>query len=78
MKKEKLAAGLFVENNHSGESEEKQDEVSDNPVIEIERAFKDVYSHYRSSRQEHIQNVEKVKEENYLKKEEVIDELKSL
>lgn len=78
LKKEKIASGLFIENNSSTELTDKPEEVSDNPFAEIEKAFKEVYSHYRASRQEYIQNIEKVKEDNYLQKQEVIDELKSL
>ena len=52
--------------------------VSVNPFAEIERGFKDLYAKYRTIRAEHTAEMEKQKEENYEKKQGLLDELKAL
>ena len=54
------------------------EEVSVNPFIEIERAFKDLYANYKARRAVYFQNLEREKQANLEKKLEVIEELKKL
>ena len=62
----------------SGEVNKLQEVVSNNPFAEIERGFKELYAKYRAGRLEYVQNLEKIKEENFAQKLEVIEELKVL
>ncbi|HIZ85979.1 MAG TPA: DUF349 domain-containing protein [Candidatus Coprenecus stercoravium] len=59
------------------EPEENQ-EVSVNPFIEIERAFKDLYTNYKARRAVYFQNLEREKQANLEKKLEIIEDLKKL
>lgn len=54
------------------------EEVSVNPFVEIERAFKDLYANYKARRAVYFQNLEREKQLNLEKKLEVIEELKKL
>ncbi|MEG0518547.1 MAG: DUF349 domain-containing protein [Bacteroidales bacterium] len=82
LKKEKIAAGLYIQESEEipseGEGQDESAHVSNNPFAEIERGFKELYSRYKSGRQSYIHNLEKMKEENLTKKTEIIEELKSL
>lgn len=82
LKKEKIAAGLYIQESEEipseGEGQDEAAHVSNNPFAEIERGFKELYSRYKSGRQSYIHNLEKTKEENLAKKTEIIEELKSL
>ena len=53
-------------------------EVSVNPFIEIERAFKELYARYKGRRAVYFQNLEREKQANLDRKLEIIEELKSL
>lgn len=46
--------------------------------IEEENAFKEVYAKYRQSRQAYVEDQEKIKEENYAIKLQIIEEIKAL
>ena len=77
LKKEKIAAGVFEESSAvEGESEEQT--VSNDAFGEIEKVFKEVYSRYKESRANYVQELEKVKEENLAKKLEITDKIKEL
>ena len=77
LKKEKIAAGVFEESSAvEGESEEQT--VSNDAFGEIEKVFKEVYSRYKESRANYVQELEKVKEENLAKKLEIIEKIKEL
>lgn len=56
----------------------KEQEVSVNPFIEIERAFKELYARYKGRRAVYFQNLEKEKQANLDRKLEIIEELKNL
>ena len=53
-------------------------QVANNPFVEIEKAFKALYSQYKSSRAEYLANLEREKEENLAKKLEIIEKIKEL
>ncbi len=89
LKKEKVASG-YVDpalEGHTAQDAveavpenagEAQEEISNNPFADIEKAFKSVYSRYKTIRADYIQKSEKQKEENYAAKQEVIDRIKEL
>ncbi len=62
----------------SEQSEETHEEVSVNPFAEIERAFKSIYSRYKSQRALYFQNLEKEKRENLQTRLAIIEDLKKL
>ena len=74
--------GVPVEDNASADVEtsgKKEDEkVSVNPFAEVERGFKDLYAKYRTIRASYIAEQEKKKEENFEKKQGLIEQIKSL
>ncbi|MFA5850081.1 MAG: DUF349 domain-containing protein [Bacteroidales bacterium] len=80
LKREKIAAGFHISSEtteeHLVDSEENL--VSNNPFAELERGFKELYSRYKTVRISFLQTLEKNKEENLHKKNQIIDELKSL
>lgn len=53
-------------------------EVSVNPFIEIERAFKELYARYKGRRAVYFQNLEREKQANLDQKLQIIEELKNL
>lgn len=55
-----------------------QEMVSNNPFSELERGFKGLYSQYKTSRTNYILELEKTKEENFAKKQEIIEQIKAL
>ena len=55
-----------------------EQEVSVNPFIEIERAFKELYARYKGRRAVYFQNLEKEKQANLDRKLEIIEDLKNL
>lgn len=55
---------------------EKEKEGAD--VSQAEETFKELYGKYRQMRMAHIQDIEKEKEENYVKKMQIIEELRAL
>lgn len=88
LKREKIAAGLYIQEpgdttvpgteEAAGNEAEAPEKISNNPFAEMERGFKELYGKYKSGRQSYIQNIEKAKEENLAKKQEIIEELKAL
>lgn len=54
------------------------EEVKENPFEAIEAAFKGVYSHYKKERAEYNRQLDSQREENYIKKQAVIEDLKAL
>jgi hypothetical protein len=79
LKKEKIASGMFADKEGAPlQEEEIEKSVSNNPFAEIERGFKEIYTKYKSERANFVQDMEKVKEENLVKKEQIINELKEL
>ena len=55
-----------------------QTEVRDNPFEAIETAFKGVYANYKRERAEYNRQQDAQREENFLKKQAVIEDLKNL
>jgi len=53
-------------------------EASGKEMQEEESAFKELYAKYRQMRHAYVQELEKVKEENYAKKLQIIEEIKAL
>ncbi len=84
LQKEKAEAGLVaaeaaVETEEAvAEETPVEDTVSENPFVEVERGFKDLYNKYRKERAEYNRQLEKEREENLSKKESVIADLKAL
>ena len=83
LQKEKADAGLVSE--PVAETEEKESEeapaeeaASENPFVEIERGFKDLYNKYKKERAEYNRQLEKEREQNLALKEAVIADLKAL
>lgn len=81
LRKEKIAIGFQVP--QEGEvsiviDEEENKDVSLNPFAEMERGFKQLYTEYKILRSNYIQIVEKQKEENYIIKNKILDDLKIL
>ena len=69
LRKEKIASGNFVEVGK---------ENQDNPFEEVEKAFKDMYARYKSSRANFNQEVQAHKEENLAQKQAIIDAINGL
>lgn len=55
-----------------------QESVSDNPFDEIEKGFKNLYNKYKKERAEYNRQLEKEREDNLVKKQAVIEDLKAL
>ncbi|MBQ2482194.1 MAG: DUF349 domain-containing protein [Bacteroidales bacterium] len=70
LRKEKIASGVFVE---PGMGEQPQ-----NPFEEVEKAFKDLYAQYKSSRANFNQEMQAKKEENLAEKTKIIEGIKEL
>lgn len=66
------AKSVFYKVLNAGKEKEEKD------FSEIEGEFKELYAQYRQMRQAHVQDLEKVKEENYALKMQIIEELKAL
>ncbi len=83
LQKEKADAGLVAAET-AAEAEEAETEapveeaVSENPFAEVERGFKDLYNKYKKERAEYNRQLEKEREDNLVKKEAVIADLKAL
>ncbi len=84
LQKEKAEAGLIaaepVAEAEETESVEvpAEETVSENPFAEVERGFKDLYNKYKKERAEYNRQLEKEREDNLVKKEAVIADLKAL
>ena len=80
LKREKIAAGFIApaENEEGAEDEHSEAVISHNPFAEIERGFKELYAQYKTLRGSFLQNIEKQKEENLVKKNAIIEELKNM
>jgi hypothetical protein len=86
LSKEKAEAGLGSKVNEPSSREDIIEEVSvpvpeevqENPFEAIETAFKGVYSHYKKERAEYNRQLDSQREENYIKKQAVIEDLKAL
>ena len=78
LSEEQMAETETVEEEEAVEAADAQAPVSVNPFIEIERAFKELYARYKGRRAVYFQNLEKEKQANLDKKQEVIEELKNL
>ena len=81
--KEKADAGLVSEpvaETEETETEEApvEETASENPFVEIEKGFKDLYNKYKKERAEYNRQLEKEREQNLALKEAVIADLKSL
>ena len=77
--KEKAEAGMTP--SEIVESEEDvavEEPVSDNPLIEIEKGFKELYNKYKAEKAEYNRQLEKEREDNLAVKEAVIADLKNL
>ena len=77
--KEKAEAGMspseIVESEEDAAVEEP---ASDNPFIEIEKGFKELYNKYKAEKAEYNRQLEKEREDNLAAKEAVIADLKTL
>ncbi len=82
LRREKMAAGLFVQPGVQTavpeNGEEGEDNVQTNPFDVVEKAFKDIYAKYKVSRSSYIKEIQKVREENLAAKLAVIDEINKL
>jgi len=81
LQKEKADAGVITEpvtEPVEGEETVVEDTVSENPFVEIERGFKNLYNEYKKERAEYNRQLEKEREDNLAKKEAVIADLKAL
>ena len=83
LQKEKADAGLISEpviEAEDAETEETsvEETPSENPFVEIEKGFKDLYNKYKKERAEYNRQLEKEREQNLALKEAVIADLKSL
>ncbi len=77
--KEKAEAGMTPsEIVESEEAEAAEETVSENPFIEIEKGFKELYNKYRAEKAEYNRQIEKEREGNLAAKEAVIADLKAL
>ena len=72
LQKEKADAGIVAVEDAEGEVE------TENPFMEIERGFKEIYNAYKKERAEHNREIEKERENNLVLKEAVIADLKAL
>ena len=59
-------------------AESAPEQVSDNPFVEIERGFKEMYNKYKKERAEYNRQLEKEREHNLALKQAVIEDLKAL
>ena len=57
---------------------EVESEGANNPFAELERTFRSLYSQYKTLRSEYLMQLEKQKEENLVKKLEIIEKIKEL
>ena len=78
--KEKAEAGLSVPEVVEGEEEDAPvaEVATENPFIEIERGFKELYNKYKAEKAEYNKLLEQERENNLAAKEAVIAELKNL
>ena len=78
--KEKAEAGLSVSEVVEGEEEDAPvaEVATENPFIEIERGFKELYNKYKAEKAEYNKQLDKEREDNLAAKEAVIAELKNL
>ena len=78
--KEKAEAGMSA--SEIVESEEdaaaQAEEVSENPFVEIEKGFKELYNKYKAEKAEYNKALEQERESNLAAKEAVIADLKAL
>lgn len=82
LKDEKIASGFqSAEENGTmpaAEQESATEEMTSNPFVEIERAFKSIYSEYKSRRAAYFQNLEKERGANLETRNKIIDDLREL
>ena len=78
--KEKAEAGLSVPEVVEGEEEDAPvaEVATENPFIEIERGFKELYNKYKAEKAEYNKQLDQERENNLAAKEAVIAELKNL
>ena len=78
--KEKAEAGLSVPEVVEGEEEDAPvaEVATENPFIEIERGFKELYNKYKAEKAEYNKQLDQERENNLAAKETVIAELKNL
>ena len=83
LQKEKLDAGLAAEPAPEAEEAETEEapveeQTGENPFVEIEKGFKNLYNQYKKERAEYNRQLEKEREQNLALKEAVIADLKAL
>ncbi len=80
LKKEKIAAGMTLPVQEEREEDESTEEniISSNPFAELERGFKELYNRYKIERSSFLLVLERHKEDNFKRKSEIIEELKTL
>ena len=78
--KEKAEAGLSVPEVVEGEEDDAPvaEVATENPFIEIERGFKELYNKYKAEKAEYNRQLDQERENNLAAKEAVIAELKNL
>ena len=71
LRKEKVAAG--------GEAAaDQENREQSNPFAEVEQAFKDLFAKYKEKKALYTQEIEKMKEDNFVEKSKILEELKAL
>lgn len=83
LQKEKLDAGIAAEPAPEAEETETEEapveeQTGENPFVEIEKGFKNLYNQYKKERAEYNRQLEKEREQNLALKEAVIADLKAL
>ncbi|MGM9774523.1 MAG: DUF349 domain-containing protein [Candidatus Egerieousia sp.] len=82
LRREKMAAGLFVQPGAQAATSESANEGDEdaqaNPFDVVEKAFKDIYAKYKVSRSSYIKEIQKAREENFNAKLAIIDEINQL
>ena len=81
LQKEKMEAGIVVQDTVAEPEdapEQPEQEETENPFVELERGFKELYGTYRKERAEYNRKLEAEREQNLALKEAVIADLKAL
>ncbi|MFA6770107.1 MAG: DUF349 domain-containing protein [Bacteroidales bacterium] len=78
LKKEKIASGMTFPSKEESENLSEEESISVNPFAELERGFKELYNRYKIERTSYLRILDRQKEENLEKKNQIIEELKEL
>ena len=75
--KERAEAGITVAESQE-DATEAAEEAADDPFVEVEKGFKELYNNYKKERAVYNRQIEKEREDNLALKEAVIADLKAL